>query len=511
MGLIAMAESAPALCATVGGVSAGELRAARDAASAGADMVEVRLDSMERPDAAAALAGRTRPVVVTCRPRWEGGAFDGSEEERLAVLRRAWELGAEHVDVEWRAPGARQFLEATGGARVVLSMHDFGGVPADLEAIVRDMAATPASVVKVAVTAHALADTLPIFALHRTLGARPFVGIAMGMAGLPTRILAATVGCCWTYAGAAWAPGQLPAGRLLDEFGFRRLRRDTAVYGVVGAPIGHSVSPAMHNAAFAAERIDAVYLPLQAASADDFLAFADGLAVRGASVTSPFKVALAARARGDDMAARVGAVNTLKREAGGWQATNTDVDGFLDPLRARLSLAGVRAAILGAGGAARAAAMALRDERAHVTIHARRPEQAALVARELGIAAGGALPEPGSWDVLVNATPVGTTPDVERSPMPPDRLDGRLVYDLVYNPPRTCLLRDAAAAGCETLGGLAMLVAQARRQFEWWTGRRPDAAVILAAAERRLAQTAEHPSRPHSQDRETGVGRSVRG
>jgi 3-dehydroquinate dehydratase / shikimate dehydrogenase len=490
---MSMAEAVPALCVTVGGRSIDELRAARDAASGSADLVELRLDAVTRPDAAAALAGRTRPVVVTCRPRWEGGAFDGSEEERLGLLRRAWQLGAEHVDLEWRAPGARQFLEETGGARVVLSMHDFGGVPADLHEVVRDMATTPASVVKIAITAHALADTLPVFALHRSLEARRFVGIAMGVPGLPTRILAARVGCCWTYAGAAWAPGQVPADRLAGEFGFRRVRPTTAVYGVVGAPIGHSLSPAMHNAAFAGESIDAVYLPLQAASADDFLAFADALDLRGASVTSPFKVALAGRARGDDMAGRVGAVNTLRRDAGGWLATNTDVHGFLDPLRARTSLAGLRAAILGAGGAARAAAMGLRGERAHVTVHARRPEQAALVARELGTAAGGALPEPGSWDVLVNATPVGTTPDVERSPMPADRLDGRLVYDLVYNPPRTRLLREAAAAGCDTLGGLAMLVAQAQRQFEWWTGRRPDAAVMLAAAERRLAEGIEKP------------------
>jgi 3-dehydroquinate dehydratase / shikimate dehydrogenase len=491
-----MADSSPGLCVTVGGASSAELRAARDAAAADADLVELRLDSVADPEPAAALAGRTRPVVVTCRPRWEGGSFDGSEEARIGLLRQAWELGAEHVDVEWRAPGAGRFLAETGGRRVVLSMHDFEGVPADLDDVVRDMAGTPAAVLKVAVTARTLGDTLPVFALRRLLASRPFAGLAMGMPGLPTRILAARVGSCWTYAGSAWAPGQVPAARLVEELGFRRVSGGTALYGVAGSPIGHSLSPAMHNAAFAAEGLDAVYLPLEAADADDFLAFGDAVRLQGASVTSPFKVDLAPHARADETVRRVGALNTLKRDAGGWLAINTDVQGFIDPLRRRLSLAGTRAAILGAGGAARAAAMALRDERALVTIHARRRRQAERVAHEIGVAAGEALPEAGSWDLLVNATPVGTAPGDEQSPMPADALSGRFVYDLVYNPLRTRLLRDAEASGCETLGGLAMLVAQARRQFEWWTGRRPDGEVMRAAAEWRLRQAQQEPAPP---------------
>jgi 3-dehydroquinate dehydratase / shikimate dehydrogenase len=478
---------APLVCTTVAAATMADLRRARDAAARTADLVEVRLDFVADPDPAAALDGRTAPVLVTCRASWEGGRFRQSEQRRLDLLREAWQCGAEYVDIEHAAPGAAAFLEETGGRRVVLSMHDFNRVPPDLAERVRAMLETPADVVKVAVAAARLSDMLPVFALRREAGSRRFVGIAMGMAGLATRILAARVGSCWTYAGDGFAPGQVPADRLLAEFRFRSLRPTTAVFGVVGRPIGHSLSPVMHNAAFAAEGLDAVYLPLEPADAADFLQAAEALGLEGASVTAPFKVALAAHAELDDRARLAGALNTLVRHEGRWFGTNTDLDGFLAPLETRLRLQGIRAAILGGGGAARGVAHALASRGARVSVHARRPEQGHEVAAATGAAAGPWPPAPGSWDLLVNATPVGTAPQVDETPWPGAVFDGRLVYDLVYNPPVTRLLRDAASAGCDTLGGLEMLVAQAARQFELWTGRRPDPALMHAAALRRLA------------------------
>ena len=479
--------SAPLLCATVTAATTADLRRARDDAARRADLVELRLDFVADPDPAAALDGRTTPVVVTCRAAWEGGRFRHSESRRLDLLREAWRAGAEFVDVEHAAPGAAAFLDETGGRRVVLSMHDFTRVPTDLPERVEGMLATPADVIKVAVAATRLSDMLPVLALKRQMGERRFVALAMGMPGIATRILAARVGSCWTYAGDAVAPGQIPAARLLSEFRFRSLRPQTSVFGVVGRPIGHSLSPVMHNAAFAAEGLDAVYLPFEAADAGDFLQAADALGIQGASVTAPFKVALAAHAELDERARQAGALNTLVRRDGRWLATNTDLDGFLAPLEPRLTLAGTRAAILGGGGAGRAVAHALASRGARVSVHARRPEQAREVAAATGTAAGPWPPQPGTWDLLVNATPAGTAPAVDDTPWPGAVFDGRLVYDLVYNPPVTRLLREAAAAGCETLGGLEMLVAQAVRQFEFWTGRRPDAALMRSAALGRLA------------------------
>lgn len=297
-----------------------ELCAARDAVR-DADLVELRLDGVEDMDVDRALDGRDRPVIVTCRPRWEGGRFDGSEETRRRILARALDRGAEYVDIEARA-GFHDLIQRRGGARVVLSMHDFDGSPPDLAARVRTIRATGAEIVKVAITAHRLSDCLPLRDFTREGGA---VVIAMGDAGIATRILAARFGSCWTYAGDAIAPGQVPASRMLGEFRFRQVGPDTAVYGVVGNPIVDSLLPALHNAAFAAAGVDAVCLALQAKDFADFEAFAAALGVAGASVTTPFtRDALAAAARADDAARKAGAANTLRTAADGWDATHID-------------------------------------------------------------------------------------------------------------------------------------------------------------------------------------------
>jgi 3-dehydroquinate dehydratase/shikimate dehydrogenase len=470
---------------TVGAATTAELRRARDEVSE-ADLVELRLDTVADPDAAAALAGRTRPAIVTCRAAWEGGQFQGSEEERIRILRQAWSLGAEYVDLEQRAPAAPDFLQETGGRRVILSRHDHEGVPRDLDAVFRALAASRAEIVKLAVTASRVSDPLALLDLGRREPARPFVALAMGPAGVWTRLLAARIGSRWSYAGSA-ASGQLAASRMLDELRFRAVHAGTAIHAVVGNPVMHSLSPAMHNAAFAATGLDAVYLPIEAADAADFLAFADAVGLAGASVTAPFKLAFMDTARMDNDARRVGALNTLRRRDGGWEGTNTDLAGFLAPLERRMRLDGARAAVLGAGGAARAVATALRSRGSRVVVHARRAERAADVAASLGVESAPWPPDGGSWDLLVNATPVGTAPRLGESPWPDGVFDGRLVYDLVYNPPITRLMRDAGAAGCAVLGGLEMLVAQAASQFEWWTGIEPDVAVMRQAALRRLA------------------------
>ncbi len=453
----------PLLVETVVAESMDGLRAARDAVRH-ADLVELRLDGVADLDVAGALAGRRTPVVVTCRPAWEGGRFAGSEEERRRILEQGMRLGAEYVDVEWRA-GFDSLIRHRGGGGVIVSAHDFAGVPANLPAQVRAMRASGAEVVKVAITAARLSDCLP---LTQVTGDGPTVAIAMGPAGMPTRILAARFGSCWSYAGNGVAPGQIPAERLVDEFRFRQVTAATAIYGVVGAAAGASRSPGLHNAWFRDAGIDAVYVPLQAADFDDFLAFADAMRVAGASVTIPFKLdALRRAATAEDAARRVGAANTLRRTAGGWEAANTDVAGFLAPLQDR-DLHGTRATVLGAGGAARAVVVALVSAGAQPTICARRIEQAREVAA-LGAGVGEWPPRPGSWDLLVNCTPLGGISAPEASPLPGGPFDGRLVYDVIYQPDETRLLREARAAGCATINGLPMLRAQAERQFDWWT------------------------------------------
>jgi 3-dehydroquinate dehydratase/shikimate dehydrogenase len=474
------------LCATVTGRTMDELRRARDAATF-ADLVEVRLDLVDRPDAIGAIEGRRRPVLVTCRASWEGGGFQGSEEERERILSDAQNGGAEFVDVEARAEFVSTITRRRRGRGIVLSLHAFGEPPADLSDRARAMRSTGAEVVKIAIEARRLQDMFPLMQLARQAdftdpdGMDGHVLLAMGQAGVPTRVLAARLGNRWTYAGDNVAPGQMPAARLLGEFGFRRIRGDAKVYGVVGNPIAHSLSPTMHNAGFNALGVNAVYVPLQASDANDFVAFAREMGMSGASITAPFKVDMLAQVdEVDEMAKRVGAVNTLVVRDGRWIGANTDVDGFLTPLTGRIALKGARASVLGAGGAARAVAVALGSQGTAVTVCARQPH----AAKEVAILADGTVgtwpPTPGSWDVLINATSAGSGGPAD-DPMDGVPLDGEIVFDLVYAPARTPLLERAAREGCLTIGGLEMLVAQAERQFELWTGYRPPAGLFKSA------------------------------
>lgn len=479
-----MAEQRPLIVQTVTATSMAELRARRDAVT-DADIVELRLDGVADVDVAGALSDRRLPVIVTCRPAWDGGKFDGDDATRRRFLLAAVREGAEFVDVERRAGWMPEVRGTT--TRVIVSDHDFGGVPADLTDRVRHMRAAGAAMVKVA--AH-VDHTTAIFDLRdRVAAAGPSdttVVIGMGDAGRLTRVLPGRFGSCWTYGGDA-APGQIDAGQLRHRYRVHTVSESTAVYGVAGNPIAHSASPAMHNAALAAAGIDGVYVPVLAGTAEEVTAVARELGMSGVSLTAPLKSVWTdrpdVRLEGD-AARRLGAVNTLRRDAGQWVARNLDVAGFLDALDARrITVRGTSAVVLGAGGAARAAVWALLSRAATVAVTARRFDAAAALAADLGVRA---VPWPprGSWDLLVHATPAGTWPASQESPLSLEGLEAAVVYDMVYNPEETRLLRDARAAGATVIGGLDMLVGQAARQFEWWTGQPADVPVMRDAARR---------------------------
>lgn len=473
------------VCETVTADSMAGLLAARDAV-VDADLVELRLDGVRDLDVAGALKRRRRPVVATCRPSWEGGRFDGAEERRLGLLIEAFRLGADFVDVEWRAD--RRAIPAEYRSRLVLSHHDFDGLPADLDARVRAMRTESCAVIKVAVTATGLRDCQKL--QQAVAGSGSLVAIAMGSAGRLTRVWPAWTGSCWMYGGSA-APGQVSARDLVETYRVRQTTRQTVPYGIVGQPLGHSASPAMHNAAFGELGLDAVYVPLETADTEEFLAVADAIGLQGASVTAPLKRALVDRCRStDEVTDSVGALNTIKRSPGGWEARNFDVAGFLAPLERHGDIRrGSRATILGAGGAARAVAWALCRQGVDVSIAARRPESAQAVAHAVGAVVGrwpagplvrGERPP----DLLVNATPVGAWPDAQASPV--EEPAARVVYDLVYNPLNTEFLARARSGGAQTIGGLEMLVEQAGRQLEWWTQQAVPRTVLDQAARRFL-------------------------
>ena len=520
------------VCVPVCVRSARELPEAVGRAAAVGDLIELRLDCLAaeefeaaRPLVAALLAARTRPFIITVRPVEQGGRRALTLEER-AVL-RANEVAGAHDGELFRADFEDLELDLVehlraneiGGeasardwSRVICSQHDFAGVPADLEHLYERMAATPARVLKIAVHAQHVADCIPVFRLlaRARREGRACVAVAMGGAGLLTRVLGPARGAFLTYGALddarRTAEGQLGAADLKHLYRVDDLDSETQVTGLVGSPVAHSLSPHMHNAAFRALGVNAVYVPLEVRDLGDFMRRLAhprtselDLRWRGLSVTAPHKGAVTDYLDLVDAPSReIGAVNTVvaSDEGRSLSGYNTDAAAFLAPLDGSLNLRGARVAVLGAGGAARAVLWSLRERGAEAFVFARdaAARRAVETARHFG---AGLRPLAGasfdSFDLVVNATPLGTRGAHEqKTPATAAQLRGaRVVYDLVYNPAETLLLREARAAGCATLGGLAMLVAQAAAQFKLWTGLEAPSGVMRAAAEEALARTEE--------------------
>ena len=447
-------------------------------ALARADLVELRLDfikgAIELDKLIAASRGR---AIATCRARDEGGRWRGAEEERIALLLAAADLGAAYVDVELSHLAS---LPRRPECKLVLSHHDFEKMPADLPDIADRMDKAGADVVKVVATAGDAADNLAVLDVLRR-SAKPAVALAMGEYGIPSRILARKFGAAWTYAslarGAESAPGQLTIDDMLDLYRFKSTGPDTAVYGVIGNPVAHSASPAVMNAAFAEMGLDAVYLLIRVSDVKAFVSAFKKIPLEGCSVTIPHKSAVMDYVdKIDPLARRVGAVNTVLREGDGTlTGCNTDLEGAMSALEEALggkSLKDSRALVLGAGGAARAIVFGLVDRGADVIIANRTVSRAEALAGDAGTAWCAVEEAPGKrFDILVNCTSVGMHPNENASPISADCLrEGMVVFDTVYNPPETRLLAAARRRGARTVSGLEMFLRQAEKQIAHWTG-----------------------------------------
>ncbi|MEW6200076.1 MAG: type I 3-dehydroquinate dehydratase [Planctomycetota bacterium] len=485
------------------------------ARAAGADLVELRLDCLRDWAVVEQLlaADPQLPAILTLRSADEGGRWTGTGAERLAVLTRLARQGPAYMDVEysaWRrsatvrrkigevcelhvgSDARRWHAERATGARcgLILSRHDPHRPPRNLSAVCDRLAATPADVVKIVAAARDATDACRMLAeLERWRGRRDVVALSLGDAGLATRVLAAKFGGAMTFACLdprhASAPGQPTIHELRETYRWESIRARTRVYGVVGWPLAHSLGPRVHNAAMAATGVDGVYVPWPVQPGYRALArFLDTvtahpeLGVMGLSVTSPHKENVSRWLRqrgstvhGDAVACR--AVNTLVRcSARGWEGDNTDVQGVrqaFDRLGPGI-LDGKRVAVLGAGGAARAVIVALRDRARLITVYSRSLHRARHLAREFGCLVK-------SWedrqsldaDVLVNATPIGQRPDADATPVPERVLKpGMVVFDAVYQPRATKLLLAAGSRGCRVVYGDAMFIGQAAAQYELW-------------------------------------------
>ncbi len=499
------------------------------AAERGADLVEYRIDQFtDHPPAVSRLVERSPlPCIVTCRPTWEGGEYDGDEQTRISLLEQVGlgESRPAYIDLELAAyqssANLRQKVNLVidhpeqvrpTDTGLILSSHDFESRPADLYQRVEAMALAPACrVIKVAWKARSLRDNLEAFEIlaHR---AKPAIALCMGEYGLPSRVLAKKFGALLTFAAvdddAGTAPGQPTIDQLKRLYRWDAIDEATRVYGVIGHPVVHSRSPAIHNAGFAAAQFNGVYLPLPILPAYEsfkatLIALLDypPLHFSGASVTIPHKENLLRFVREmggevDPLAQRIGAANTLTvREGGGpfgprLHASNTDYAAALDAVCdgmgiSREELSNLRIAVLGAGGAARAIVAGFAQAGASVVLYNRTFDKAKALAEAFADLPGKVVPA--RWEklcdsccqVYINCTPVGMFPDVNQSPMPKGKRGkgqsgwgpGTVVFDTIYNPPVTKLLEEAHQAGCVTIPGAEMFIRQAAGQFEQWTGK----------------------------------------
>jgi 3-dehydroquinate dehydratase/shikimate dehydrogenase len=443
------------------------------------------------------LALHSPQAIATCRRTEAGGQFEGGVGQQIALLQTAVRAGCQWVDLEVESVNraGTSVLRQFQPAKVIVSYHNYRKTP-PLGPIYRRLARMPVQVVKIAGFARELQDNLRIrrFAkAHRRRNPR-LVSLGLGPSGLPSRLLALQWGCPFTYGSAGnhlgVAPGQLPADFMRSVYRIEHLDRRTQVYGVVGSHAAISLSPAMQNAAFQAKHVNAVYLPCQTLRLRDFLTFARQMGMLGFSVTMPYKRAIIRYLDWlDPLATRLGACNTVAIQHGKWMGWNTDAAAVVEVLTKRLRLAGSRILILGAGGAARAAAYALRAEDAELFIAARRGPAGQRLARSTGARV---IPwdsaEGLDVDAVINATPVGMSPQVDAVPIDLARLRARVVFDMVYYPLETRFLAEARGRGLTTISGLEMLVAQGARQFEIWTGL----AAPRALMEQAIRQTLDH-------------------
>ncbi len=449
---------------------------------------EFRLDTLARPLAAMPYLKqflsehRDVTAIATCRRKANGGSFVGALAAELEVLEKAAQAGAQIIDLEVESAEAAKAAQLVhlraAGAALLLSFHDFTRTRSLAQAADRIEAFRP-DYVKVVSTARSLADNLAVLRLieDRSLSSH-IVGIAMGEEGLLSRVLGPRAGGAFTFAsltdGTETAPGQVSARTLLDLYRIEQLDTATRLFAVAGNPISHSLSPLLHNTAFRREVVNAVMLPLKPKSLDDLLTVIRELPLAGVAVTMPLKQeVLPHLANMDPLTARIGACNTLRTGADGkLYGFNTDVAGVVRPLEKRLRLKGARVAVLGAGGAARAAVFGLVQEGAEVFVVNRTHETAVALARK---AKAKSLKHEvfakQHFDVLINSTPCGMKGFKQAMPIAEKELNAGLVFDMVYNPLETPLLKLAHARGIPVISGLEMFVQQGARQFEIWTGK----------------------------------------
>src|SRR5271169_6425311 len=448
-------------------------------------------------------------IIATCRRAVSGGKFKGSAAAQLDILVKAAATGFQLIDIELQSAEIlkpAELIDLKNKVGVILSFHDFKATK-KLEETFAEMKRYPADFYKVVSTATTLYDNVQMMKFLQAHSAQyEMVGLCMGEQGIISRVLGVRAGSVFTFGAATrgeeTAPGQVMASELRDTYRIEMVDAATQVYGVAGDPVAHSLSPIMMNAAFRRETVNAVYLALHAKTLKDLLTCVHEIPIRGLSITMPYKQEIIEVLKNSDALTRqVGACNTVVRSQDGkLYGFNTDVAGIVVPLEQRMTLQGAKVLIVGAGGVARADAFGLKNKGAEVFITNRTPEKGQALARQSKAKyMKRADVAKASFEVIINATPVGMGAN-KQSPLEDKELNTKYLFDLVYTPAETRLIKMARAKGVQVIPGLEMFVQQGARQFEIWTGKPAPVAemayVVTKALERRAAEEAAEERKP---------------
>jgi 3-dehydroquinate dehydratase/shikimate dehydrogenase len=451
-------------------------------AERGARLVELRIDWLTRaPDVPRLLKDRPTPVVVTCRRAQDGGRWRGSEEERIRLLRTAIISGADYVDLE---DDIAKSIPRYGKTKRIVSHHNFQGTPEHLEEIWAQMAEMNPDIIKLVTLASSPNDCARVLNLIKNAKV-PTIAFCMGEFGVWSRVVCGKLGAPFSYAAFSVdrevAPGQLTFQDMKSLYSFDEINEQTKLFGVLGDPIGHSLSPLLHNRMMRKIGFNGVYVPIRVArdQLTGTLKDLDALGFSGLSVTIPHKEAVLAQVpKCEEFVRQIGAANTLFRDgSGAWQSSNTDYQAALDAVKLGLregeTLEGKRVLLLGSGGAARAMGLGIIRAGGALVVTGRTAAKSKSLAVELNCRSV-------TWenrgaeyaDILINCTPVGMTPNMDETPFQDHWLrEGMIVFDTIYTPENTLLIKQAKARGCTTVTGVEMFIRQAAAQFELYTGK----------------------------------------
>ncbi len=477
----------PKVCLAISAETSEEMLEIAESMARDNPFVEFRLDYLKQPAAALPKLKRfleTHQYVTaigTCRRADNGGKFKGSLASQLDVLAKAAASGCQILDIELESaakskPDAVAKLRSRA-AGLIVSFHDFRATR-NLEQTLEKMLKIPADFYKVVSTATTLADNVTMMKFLQTESDRhALIGLCMGEQGIISRVLSVRAGSVFTFGAVSddikTAPGQITAQKLRSIYRIEQVDAVTRVYGVVGDPIEHSLSPAIMNAAMRRENVNAVYLALHAKALKDLVYCLREIPLHGLSVTMPYKQSILQYLDNTDAhTAKIGACNTVVRgQEGKLYGFNTDVAGVVRPLEQRITVAGAKVLVIGAGGAARAAVFGLKERGAEVWVMNRSSVKGQKLARQ---ARARFLKRADlrkfAFDVIINATPVGMGNNRD-CVLKEDEIQAKLVFDMVYDPVETRLLQVARAKGIAVIPGVEMFVHQAARQFEIWTGK----------------------------------------